>query len=54
MIKPIPTTFYDPAFKLGSQIINHLFNNWWRAGILYNINIPIIGKLLHGDDLKTY
>lgn len=54
MIKHTPTTFHDPAFKLSSQIINHLLNNWGRTDVLYSINIPMIDKLLHDDGLKIY
>ena len=54
MIKHTPTTFHDPAFKLSSQIINHLLSNWGRKDVLYSINVPMIEKLLHDDGLKIY
>ena len=54
MIKRTPTTFHDPTFKLRSQIINRLLNNWGRADLLYSINIPMIERLLHDDGLKIY
>ena len=54
MIGHTPTTFHDPAFRLSSQIINHLLNNWGRADVLYSINIPMVEKLLHDDGLKIY
>jgi len=56
MIKRIPTTFHDPAFKLSSKIINHLLNNWGPRGdsVLYSINIPMIDKLLDDEEMKVY
>ena len=54
MIKNIPTTFHDPAFKLSSQIINRLLSNWGREDLLYSVNIPMIERLLHDDGLKIY
>jgi hypothetical protein len=56
MTKHIPTTYHDPAFKLSTQIINHLLSNWgpYGTGVLYSINIPMIEKLLHDDGLKVY
>ena len=56
MINRIPTTFHDPAFKLSSKIINHLLNNWGPRGnnVLYSINIPMIDRLLHEEEMKVY
>jgi len=54
MLGHVPTTFHDPAFKLSSQIINHLVRNWGRADVLYSVNIPMVERLLHEDGLKIY
>jgi len=56
MIKRIPTTYHDPAFKLSSKIINHLLDNWGPYGnkVLYSVNIPMIDKLLDNEEMKVY
>lgn len=56
MSERILTTFHDPAFKLSTQIINHLLSNWqsYGTGVLYSVNIPMIERLLHDDGLKVY
>jgi len=56
MIKPIPTTFHEPAFKLSTRIVNHLLSIWGShgTGVLYSVNIPMIEKLLHDDGLRIY
>ena len=38
MIKNIPTTFHDPAFKLSSHIIKSLLSKLERADLLYSVN----------------
>lgn len=56
MVKNAQTTFYDPAFKLSTKIINHLIKNWNPRGneVLYSINIPMVERLLHEDRMKIY
>ena len=56
VIRPIPTEFHDPAFKLSSKIVNHLFNNWSPRDnrVLYSVNLPMIENLLHDEEMKVY
>jgi tubulin--tyrosine ligase len=62
VVHPVPLNFYDPAHKLGANIIQHLWNNWdqdidgLRNGEvdLYSINIPMVEGLLSPDGLKIF
>ena len=57
---PTPVSLYDPAHRLACNIITRLWNNWGAdpQGLrgdgevdLYNVNIPVIKKLLSDGGL---
>lgn len=59
-LHPTPVSLYDPAHRLAAAIINQLWNNWGAdpEGIrgdgevdLYNVNIPVVEKLLSSGSL---
>ena len=58
---PTPTTIHDPAHRLACAILSRLWNNWGSdpGGIrdgevdLYNVNIPMVEKLLSSDGLRV-
>lgn len=60
VVHPTPTTFYEPAHRLTAVVLNHLWSNWGEdeGGLrngevdLYNLNIPMIQKLLSDDGLQ--
>ncbi|EKM83862.1 hypothetical protein AGABI1DRAFT_110465 [Agaricus bisporus var. burnettii JB137-S8] len=60
VIHPTPTSFHEPAHRLGSQIIQHLWHNWGedQHGLrdneidLYSVNIPLIEGILSQEGLK--
>lgn len=56
MIRPIPTAYHEPAFKLSSKIINHLIGKWgpYENTLLYSVNVPMVDKLLDEDGMKIY
>lgn len=60
VVHPTPTAYHEPAHRLGSRIIQHLWHNWGedQHGLrdgevdLYSINIPLIEGLLSEEGLK--
>ncbi|KAF9526441.1 survival protein sure-like phosphatase/nucleotidase [Crepidotus variabilis] len=59
---PPPMVYNDPAQKLATEIIKHLWENWGSDDLglrngeidIYNINIPLIGQLLSEEGPKIY
>jgi len=59
---PSPSSYTDPAHRLGGRIINHLWRNWGEdsCGLrdgevdLYSVNIPLVEGLLTEEGLKIY
>jgi tubulin---tyrosine ligase len=59
-VHPIPPTFHEPAHRLAAGIVNHLWSNWGsdEGGLrngevdLYNLNVPMIPRLLSDDGLE--
>ncbi|KAG5635098.1 hypothetical protein H0H81_012454 [Sphagnurus paluster] len=60
VLHPTPTTFFEPAHRLGARIIGHLWENWGNdtGGLrdgevdLYSVNIPLLEGLLTEEGLK--
>ncbi|KAF8591830.1 sure-like protein [Ramaria rubella] len=59
-IHPTPKSFHDPAHRLSGAIITQLWNKWGADphGLrgdgeidLYNVNVPMIDKLLSSDGI---
>lgn len=54
VLHPTPTAYFEPAHRLGSNIIAHLWENWGvdEGGLrqgevdLYSVNVPMIEGLL--------
>ncbi|KAF9453796.1 sure-like protein [Macrolepiota fuliginosa MF-IS2] len=61
VVHPTPTSYHEPAHRIGSRIIEHLWHNWGedQCGLrdgevdLYSINIPLIEGLLSEEGLKV-
>ncbi|TFK41135.1 survival protein sure-like phosphatase/nucleotidase [Crucibulum laeve] len=61
VVHPTPSTYFDPAHHLGTQIIQHLWAEWGkdeggsRDGEidLYSVNIPLIEEILSEEGLKV-
>ncbi|RDB29038.1 putative tubulin--tyrosine ligase PBY1 [Hypsizygus marmoreus] len=62
VLHPTPPAFFEPAHRLGTSIIRHLWSNWGEdtGGIrdgevdLYSINIPLVEGLLTEEGLKVH
>ncbi|EIW86685.1 sure-like protein [Coniophora puteana RWD-64-598 SS2] len=62
VLRPTPTNLFEPAHVLSGKIIQNLWEHWGEdpGGLrngevdLYNVNIPMIQKLLDKDGLVVY
>ncbi|EAU93004.2 cytoplasm protein [Coprinopsis cinerea okayama7 len=62
VVHPTPTTYFEPAHRIGCRIIQHLWHNWGSddCGLrngevdLYSVNIPLIEDILSEEGLKVY
>jgi len=60
VIHPTPATFHTPAHALACRIIGDLWSKWvenetqFRDVGLFNINIPMIPRLLSSEGLPVY
>ncbi|KAF8140230.1 sure-like protein [Boletus edulis] len=62
VLRPIPIILHEPAHNLSVRIVEYLWTNWGkdphgtRDGEvdLYNVNLPMIHKLLDPEGLQVY